>query len=283
MRAFARLLLVLALAATPAAADEITWLAMEFPPFYIDDGPDRGNGIADAVVRRLQAHLTAWQHREEVADPAAIMARMKAGDHVCSAAYIRTPERERVLLYSTPDLILPPNGVTIRRSDLERFGGGAPVSLAKLLENRQLRVAVAVGRSYGPALDALLEHHKTSSHVYWRRGDDIYGSLFDMLMRGSVDYVIGYPYEALYLARRRGVADEIVSLPVSEAPDYTLAHVVCPRTEWGQKVIAAIDAALADERPRPEYRAAIERWLDTSLHEEFRRQYESRFVRGDNR
>ena len=274
--------LILALIALPGAlaADEITWLAMEFPPFYIAEGPERGRGIADVVTTRLQVHLPGYQHREEVAEPAAIMARMKAGDRVCSAAYIRTPEREKVLAYSTPDLILPPNGVTIRREALARFGSGAPVSLARLLEDRSLKVAVAVGRSYGPALDTLLEKHKTSSHVYWRRGDDIYRGLFEMLAKGSVDYVIGYPYEARYMARLSGLGDGIVSVPLTEAPEYTFAHVVCPRNEWGRRVIAAVDAALAVERPRAEYRQAIERWLDASLLDEFRRQYETRFVGG---
>ena len=43
-------------------------------------------------------------------------------------------------------------------------------------------------------------------------------------------------------------------------------------------MVAAVDAALLVERPRPEYRQAIERWLDASLLDEFRRQYETRFV-----
>jgi uncharacterized protein (TIGR02285 family) len=283
MRSTLRLLALFALvaAATPlvAGSDEITWLAMQFPPFYIDEGAERGQGIADVITRRLRAHLPGYTHRDEVAEPAAIMARMKAGDHVCSAAYIRTPEREKVLVFSRPDLILPPNGITVRRDTLARFGGaGRPVSLARLLDDRTLRVAVAVGRSYGPALDALLEKHKASPHVYWRRGDDIYESLFDMLAKGSVDYVIGYPYEAFYVAKKRGMADRVANLPLVELPEYTFAHVVCPKNEWGQRVVAAVDAALATERTRPEYRQAIERWLDPATLEEFRRQYDGRFL-----
>jgi uncharacterized protein (TIGR02285 family) len=269
-------------AATPSAAagGEITWLTMEFPPFYIHAGKDRGMGIADAVTHRLERHLAGYSHREELAEPATIMTRLKAGDHVCSAAYIRTPEREKVLEFSLPDLILPPNGVTVRRDAVSRITGGAPepVSLARLLKNHDLRLAVAVGRSYGPTLDGLLERAKGSPHVYWRHGEDIYASLFDMLVKGSVDYVLGYPYEALYMARERGVEGQVVTLPLVELPDYTLAHVVCPRSDWGRKVIAEINRALLVERPKPEYRQAIERWLDAPLQEEFRRQYQARFL-----
>ena len=274
------LALAMASLAAAAVADEITWLTMEFPPFYIHEGKDRGQGIADTITRLLQRHLTDYTHREELAEPATIMTRLKAGDHVCSAAYIKTAERERVLEYSLPDLILPPNGITVRRDAVSRLTGGAPgpVSLQRLLANRNLRLAVAVGRSYGPALDGLLERTKGSPHVYWRHGEDIYRSLFDMLMKGSVDYVLGYPYEALYLARERGVAAQVVTLPLAELPDYTFAHVVCPRTPWGRKLIGEINRALEVERPKPEYRQAVERWLDEGTQAEYRRQYDARFL-----
>jgi uncharacterized protein (TIGR02285 family) len=269
-----------ALAAHRAAADEITWLTMEFPPFYFQEGRNKGQGIADGVTHLLQKHLPAYRHREELAEPATIMTRLKAGDHVCSAAYIKTPDRERVLEFSIPDLILPPNGITVRRESVAKLTGGAPgpVSLAKLLQNHQLRLAVAVGRSYGPTLDHLLEGTRGSPNVYWRHGEDIYRSLFDMLLKGSVDYLVGYPYEALYLSRERGVEGQVVTLPLTELPDYTLAHVVCPKTPWGRDVVAQINRALLVERARPEYRQAIERWLDADLQPEFRRQYQTKFL-----
>jgi uncharacterized protein (TIGR02285 family) len=276
-----RLALAALLVAAPlAATDEITWLTMEFPPFFIHTGADKGQGIADGVTRLLARHLQGHTHREELAEPATIMTRLKAGDHVCTGAYIKTADRQRVLEFSQPDLILPPNGVTTRRENVPRLTGGAPgpVSLARLLARRDLKLAVAVGRSYGPALDVLLERTRGSSHVYWRHGEDIYKSLFDMLIKGSVDYLVGYPYEARYMARLRGVEDQVVTLPLGELPDYTLAHVVCPKTPWGRGIIAEVNRALAVERPRPEYRQAIERWLDPGLLPEFRRQYDAKFL-----
>lgn len=278
MRGVSRLLIALLFLASPVAGNEITWLTMRFPPFYIHGGEQKGQGIADRITAMLTRHLGDYSHREEAADPATIMARMKSGDRVCTAAYIRTPEREKVLHYSLPALILPPNSAIVRRESLPSFGGGGPVSLARLLANRQLKAAVAVGRSYGPALDVLLEPHKSSAHVYWRRGEDIFPGLFEMLTKGSVDYVIGYPYEALYLSTQRGLGDRVVSVPFSESPDYTLAHVVCPKNEWGRQVITAVDRALRVERQRPEYRQAIERWLEPAQQDEFRRQYEQRFL-----
>src|SRR5690606_10357320 len=138
-----------------------------------------------------------------------------------------------------PDLLLPPNGVTVRRDDLARFGGGGPVSLAALLEDSSLRLGVAKGRSYGEAIDAVLLRHKQSKHVYSRFGDDIYASLFDLLTRQGVDYILGYPYEAAYHARAKNLEGSFVSLPLRESPAMIEAHVACPKTAWGASVIAA--------------------------------------------
>ena len=37
----------------PAAADEITWLTMEFPPFFIHEGKVRAPAAATALIERL--------------------------------------------------------------------------------------------------------------------------------------------------------------------------------------------------------------------------------------
>lgn len=264
----------------PASAQdprEITWLAMEFPPFFVQEGDQAGNGIADQVTRVLREHMTGWRHREEVANTARIVVSLRAGEQVCSAAYIRTPQREEFMEFSIPDLLLPPNGITIRRKDLEKFGGGGPVSLASLLENPSLRLGIAQGRSYGEEIDAILRRHKQDRYVYSRLGEDIYESLFDMLIRDGVDYILGYPYEAAFHARKRGREDEIMSLPVRENPEMILAHVVCPRNEWGRTTIAAIDEVLREVRPTPEYRGFVERWLGPELRDSYREAYEAEF------
>lgn len=254
---------------------EITWLTMEFPPFFIHRGDQAGKGIADGVMRVLEDRMPGWRHHQQVANTAQIVARIRAGERVCSAAYIRTPQRERFMEFSVPDLMLPPNGITIRRSDLDDFGGGGPVSLTRLLDDGELRLGLAQGRSYGKEIDAILERHRQSRHVYSRLGDDIYQTLFDMLLRDGVDYIVGYPYEAEFHARLRGREDEVVSLQVRENPEMIFAHVVCPRNEWGRRVIAEIDEILEEVRPTPEYRALVEDWLGPELRESYRVAYDA--------
>jgi hypothetical protein len=242
---------------------ELTWLGMEFPPFFIAEGVDADKGIADEMVRMLRGKMPDWKHRSETASTAEIQLRLRAGEQVCSPAYIRTPEREQFMAFSLPDLA--------------RFGDGGPASLAALLKDSSLRLGVAKGRSYGEAIDAILLQHKQAKHVYSRFGDDIYASLFELLNRQGVDYILGYPYEAAFHARSRNLEASFVSLPLQESPAMIEAHVACPRTPWGASVIAAIDAALRDLRGTAEHRALVERWIGPELRSDYRRAYEATF------
>ena len=264
---------------TPAAAQgELVWLKIDFPPFYIAEGPRRGQGIGDEIVDLLAERLEGYEHQSRVASPDRIFKELEQGHGACSVAYIKTEERERVMLYSIPDMILPPNGITIRRDLLDRFGGGGPVSLERLLGDSSLKLGVAAGRAYGPTLDPLLER-LGGSQVHARSGDDIYRSLFQMLVRKRLDYVLGYPYEANFVAQSLGEAGTIVNLPLTEtAAIYTLAHVVCPRNDWGRKVIGEIDEILRRERPTERYRRIFERWLDSAQLPAYRSAYDETFL-----
>lgn len=263
--------------AQPLPGDEpstITWLTMDFPPFFIHRGEHAGEGIADGVTALIQGAMEEWSHRSELADTAEIAGRMRAGDRVCSAAYIRTPEREEIMVFSIPDLVLPPIGLVVRRSDLERFGGGEPTSLDDLLADGSIRLGVARGRSYGSGIDEVLDRHRSSPSVYNRLGEDIFRSLLDLLDRESVDAVLGYPYEAYYVASTSSKA-RIATVPLVESSAPVVAHVVCPKTPWGRRAIAAVDEAIREVKSRPEYRRAIVRWLGGELDPSYRRELDS--------
>lgn len=267
-----------AVASAQGAAPTITWLVIDYPPYSILHGRDAGQGIADSLVQLLDAHLVGWTSRHEPGDPATIMARMKAGERVCSVPYIRTPERERVLAFSLPAMISPPVAITVRRRQLASFGGGAPVSLESLLDNPRLRLAVALGRSYSPRIDSVLEGHRAAPNVYWRRGPDVYSGLFDLLAKGSVDYILGLPEEALYLARQHGMEGELTNVPLVESSDYLVGHVVCPNNAWGRHMATIIDAILVAQRSTPAYRQLMERWVDDGMKQQFRRQYDAKLA-----
>jgi uncharacterized protein (TIGR02285 family) len=234
--------------------------------------------MGDRIVELLIAGMPDLVHDRQTASPTRILRELELGRQVCSVAYLKTPERERVMTFSIPDLILPPNGVTVRRDSLSRFGGGGAVSLATLLGDPSLRLGIADGRSYGDAIDPLLQARRGAPNLHVRQGEDLYPSLVQMLVRGRLDYVLGYPYEARYVASRFALGETIVNLPLVEAREHTFAYVVCPKTDWGRALIARVDALLRRERPSERYRGFIERWLDPAMLDAFRAVYRDTFL-----
>lgn len=277
--------LAVTLPGAPAVAQDdlrrIEWRDHEFAPFYIWNGPAKGQGIADVISEMIRGEMEGWTHSRVLSDVVDTTRRMRAGEQICSAAYVKTPSRESYLVFSIPDMILPPNGITIRRADRERFGGGGEVALSALIQDPSLKLAIAQGRSYGSVIDTIIDRHRSSPHVYSRLSPDVYRTLFEMLLNGSTDYIIGYPYEAAFVARQLGVEEQIVSLPIVENREYVLSHVVCSKTPWGSAAIEEINAAIRRLRPREDYRHAIEQWLAPEQLEDFRRHYREEFLNAE--
>lgn len=259
----------------------IEWLNQDFPPFSINQGPASGQGISDVLGKMIQDEMSAWTHVANDSTLLEVNGRMRDGHQVCATTFIKTPTREKIMHFSIPFMIVPPNGITIRREDRRKFGDGtqlAQLTLAQLIEDPSLKLAFARGRAYGKQIDAVLDGTESKSHVYGRHGDDLYGSLFEMLLKGSTDYILGFPYEAVFRAHELGVEDQVMSLPIAESGAYVLSHIVCAKTEWGAGAVQAIDTAIRGLRTRDDYRQAIERWLDESLMTEFRKRYRQEFL-----
>jgi uncharacterized protein (TIGR02285 family) len=179
---------------------------------------------------------------------------------------------------NTPAIIMPPHGITVKRSKLPLFDNKKVVSLEELLKNDKLRLGIAEGRSYGKDLDALLKKHEGQKHVYARAGKELYKGLFQMLMADRIDYLLGYPMEAMYFAGEFGVSNQIVNIALKESDEYRLTYVGCSKTEWGKQVIDRIDEILKKERTTDQYRAFHERWLDENSLEVFREAYSDIFL-----
>lgn len=269
------LLLLLGPGSLAAQPSVVTWMDIEFAPFYIHEGPDKGQGIADRLTQLLVEKLPDYEHRFATSSPDRIVKSLGAGEPVCSAAFLETPEREKVMLFSAPALLLPPNGITVRRDSMP-FEGKSELSIDDLLSDPSLRGGIARGRAYGAEIDGPLMTYRGDALTV-REGEDIYSGLLSMLIRGRVDWIVGYPYEAVYVARQLGVEDQVRNLRLVESPAYVDAFVVCPRNPWGEAIMARIDAVLQSEVGTEGHRDFVERWLDPDSRPSYREAYAEAF------
>ena len=102
------------------------------------------------------------------------------------------------------------------------------------------------------------KNHKNIIVLY---DQNLSNNLFELMVAGRIDYIIGYPYEGQYYSKISDMED-VVCLPIEGMPDYLLGYVGFPKNEWGKAIIAKINPIIKSNRNTPAYHSAYEFWLD---------------------
>lgn len=274
-------LATLCLAPPAEGADKkIIWMETVFPPGYIHEGPLAGLGYEDVITDILQRNLTDYRHETLMGNLARMIHELKQGRPVCNVAFFKTPEREAFMYFSIPSTFTLPNGLITLRKHRDRFGPAPEVRLKTVLADG-IRLGISRDRSYGKAIDAVLDEFRDRENVFVHSGKDVFGSLLRMLLSGRLDCMLGLPEEVGYVAEQMEVRNRIVTIPLIENEgtyDAWLGGVACSKTPWGREVIDRINGILRRERPTEQYRGAYERWLDPDAIESYRRLYDSVFL-----
>jgi uncharacterized protein (TIGR02285 family) len=251
------------------AADVVTWMHADFPPLRIVDGPYAGQGPSDMIHDLMRREMPGLEQRVLTANLSRTMNWMHKGEKVLAVGIIPNPERDAVMQYSMPCVLVPPACLVVRagttrqtgRIALRDFGAGKGVG-------------VAAGRSYGHEVDAVLRTAPDPARIVAHTGSNLLDSLLDMLLLGRVDGVLAYPFEATYVARMKGREGDIALVPLTEALVPVVGRIAAPRTAWGTDMIGRVNAVLERHRDTPQYRRAFERWLPADAVEGYRAMYD---------
>jgi uncharacterized protein (TIGR02285 family) len=264
------------------ARDEVTWMEASMPPFFIQEGPDQGQGYGDVVTAILHEHLPEYVHHRTVTNVTKHFRTFKRGDKVCSVGLYRNPEREELMYFSIPSFLTLPPVLITSKEKLASFGEGGMVRLEDILKDAERIIGLSKDRSYGADIDAVLDAYRERDNLVVFTGQELTENFFKMLMLDRIDALIGLPEEAMYMAEKLGIRDRIAILAIAENqgnPHNRLCSVGCSKTPWGKEIIAKINTILLEQRPGQQYRAAYERWLDAGSVEEYRRVYDEVFLR----
>jgi uncharacterized protein (TIGR02285 family) len=267
--------LALAASTDARAKDKITWGWIDNAPGSIPTGPDRNRGIEDQIRALLKERLTDYEHEEVQAPIPRVVSEIKAGNHWCSTGFVKTAERETFAQFSVPASFWLPPRIIVQRERRGEFEGAGELSLEQLLANRALRTGVVRGRAYSTTIDALLQRTPPAEF----HSDYVDG--LKMLLADRLDYVIELPIRATYYTRRLGNEGKLVGLPFKEMSNHITTHVMCPKNEWGLRVISAIDNVLRAERPSARYRQAVEQWSDEDSVRQIRKIYDAVLLKAE--
>ncbi len=268
-------------AVSASAANSITWMEADAPPFFIHNGPLKGQGYEDLVTDILEEQLPLYDYDIVIANIARHYYNFQHGEKVCTVGFYKTPEREEFAYFSIPSFFTLPTVLIVKKDNHTKFGGQKVVTLDTLLNNEDVIVGIAKDRSYGRYVDEVIAGHKEQKNIVELAKQDLAQAFFKMLLADRIDALLGLPEEAMYMAEQMGARDEIMTLTIAENQkgyDGWLSYVACSKNDWGKEAIDNINRVLLQQRPTDRYRAAYERWLDESSQEHYRKLYEDVFL-----
>ena len=153
----------------------------------------------------------------------------------CGAGWFRTAEREAFARFSLPIYRDRPAGLLVRRSDLPQF---ANRRIESIVSNRNWRMGVKLGFSYGSYVDRLLARYNPP--VLTTSSDN--AAMARMLAAGRFDYMIIAPEEAGLLIRKLG-KQQIAFIPIAGMPPGNTRHLMCSK-KVPASLMARIDRAI---------------------------------------
>ncbi|WP_263262264.1 TIGR02285 family protein [Pseudomonas sp. RIT-PI-S] len=233
---------------TSETTPTVRWLTLDFPPLFILSGPE--HGVGDYAQGIAVANLSGYEHVSQAVPPnyQRIEQEMKSHGDVCFAGFLKTPERERFMVFSEPYLMMLPVQLYVPagRAQPPAVLDGQ-VDLQQLLATGTFRLGLLGGRRYGATVDPVVEAYKDSTAVYRRFSKDQLGGLLTLLAahEHSLDGVLSYSNEITYLAAQPGAKlIDLRAYPLKGAPAFVFGYFACSSSELGRTVIARINQTI---------------------------------------
>lgn len=249
-----------ALAAPPAAKDNITWAVTHFPPFQIRMGAHQGTGSFDGLLQTMTAQLTGFEHDIATMTVTRRDEELREGKNICTPSIFKNPARERIWEFSKPALLHLDNRLVFLSENAKQFGTGE-IDIETLFKRKELTGGILAGRSYALAVDPVIAKYKDSPNLVIRSMP--IEQFFEMLVNKNVDYLILFSHETQFLADKFNQPDaRFANRHITGIQPYIYTHVACTRNAWGKAVIRQVDAVLERELPTPEFRKFSERWYN---------------------
>ncbi len=241
-----------------------------------------GKGIVDGVVEIYKEHLPEYDHTHLVANMPRILDLMRRGEKVCYAGFFKTPEREKFVYFSIPNLINYMGTIVIKNSKRKSiFSGVNILSLENLLKNKSLTAGLTQGRSYGKIIDTLIENNKEAKkRILFRSGQDSIQGLLQMLSDERIDYTIGFPWEIPYVAKKIGKRNEFGIIYITEGKDnrWIKNYIGTPKNEWGRELIQKINKILIQVRPGERHMYHQLKWFPKDIEGDIRKAYQDQII-----
>lgn len=209
---------------------------------------------------------------------------MEQGQKVVCGNMIKTPEREAYQTFSTfhkklptaPHVIIPSS----ERDTYKKYMvDGSTIDLLSLIKSKDKKGYFIASRSYGSKFDQAIQEQKNKRVSYSLNAP--MGNILDLLLKDKSGFAIAYPEEIIYHAESKygyssstdsklnitSYRGKFTIIDIYGQPKEIFTYVAAPKTEWGYKVMADINKALAKLQSNPDYINENYVWRDVVNHD----------------
>lgn len=244
----------------------ISWAKVPAPPFFINTGPEAGQGFADGIQTMLEQALPHFEHQTVYMPLTRLKHFWQEQANYCFAIAISEPlPSDASYVLSQPNMVYLPHGIIVRRT-FESADGATTISFKQLLNDQKLVWGSMRNRRYGPTLDRLMEEYKHTTREQLKGDRDGLHRFLQMLVLGRIDFLVDYPFVYEYFKQQPEFKDQLRFLVVEETLGHgILGSIGCTSNPWGKAVIVEIDRALERLLQTPKYRNFIASWLAVGM------------------
>ena len=199
-----------------ADSNKITWIHADFPVATILRGPYAGKGTCDRLEQLISKELPEFTYVSQVANYDRIIVELREQQPVLCACLVKTKEREKFIEFSEIAELSLPNGVILYKTEYKKFepyiDKDGKVDLEKLIKDSDLKLGYARGRAFDGIIDQLITANAEHPNLYGRSGIDEFQGLVEMMQHHRVDYIIGFPQEAIHFGPKEMAKKELMFL-----------------------------------------------------------------------
>jgi uncharacterized protein (TIGR02285 family) len=236
---------------TTMAKDTIIWGIDWSPSIDITDS-DHPAGISGEILSILEKGLPQYTHEHQKMNLSRIIKSLKNQNNVCNNYLFKNPKREKVGYFSLPVRINLPLRIIMRKDVFNNMGQPTKLSLKTLFKDHQLRGIIENGRSYS-VLDPIIKQFSNS--IYLNTEVVSSNQLLKMFAFKRLDFFIDYSYAVMdyFHGKPQNHEDQVALVAIEEIFEFAYSYVICPKNDWGKRVIKDVNRVLKKEVPKDSY------------------------------
>ncbi|TMO55254.1 TIGR02285 family protein [Pseudoalteromonas phenolica] len=251
-------------------AKNVTFLKVDFAPYYIFDGAHKGQGRDEEVINLLKKAMPEYQFNYMlIPSSRALFELQHSSEITCMLSLYKTEQRKKLFHFSKQysTIGLAPT-IAMHKDVASKVMPDhiTATSLKDLIFKHNLMLGKSTERSYGQNVDEIILKIPQEDLII-RAGKDSLQSLTYMLLKKRVDLIIGYPGEHLYLQSQLNRENEFIQLHISEAPNTVLGFVGCNKSGESKRFLKQVDKSLNTIKASQVYASTMLRWVPKRLQE----------------